>query len=226
MQFNRTGESESCPTRVLAEEHSIPVSRHTFLTGVAGLAVLAAARRRATSAAPTVITIDLSRETGRTVHPFLYGYATGALLDNDFRLAANKTVEASGRTLSSPLIRLDTSASSLVQKIFARGVSRPDWTLISRWARHRGDFLRAGGRLVFGIGPAGGDTSITPATWAKYARSIAAHFREIGQEITFWEVGNECDPMGAALYSRYFNAMADALHSVSPAFLVGGPVAS
>jgi hypothetical protein len=242
MQFNRAGGSEGGLTRALVDECSIPVNRHTFLKGVAGVAALAATRKWAAGApvsglanagqasmqttAPAVITIDLSRETGRTVHPFLYGYATGALLDNDFRLAVDKSVEASGKALASPLLRIDTSVSSLVQKIFTKGTSRPDWSLISRWVQHRGDFVRPGGRLVFGIGPAGGDTTISPATWAKYARSIATHFREIGQEITFWEIGNECDPMGAVAYSRYFNAIADALHSVSPAFLVGGPVAS
>ena len=92
--------------------------------------------------------------------------------------------------------------------------------------QHRGDFLANGARLVFGIGPRAGDTSLSPATWAQYAKATALHFREIGQEITYWEAGNECDPMGAVVYSRYFNAIADALHSVSPAFLVGGPVAS
>lgn len=52
------------------------------------------------------------------------------------------------------------------------------------------------------------------------------HFRKIGQEITYWEVGNECDPMGAKVYSEYFNAIADSLHSVNPGYVVGGPVAS
>ncbi len=52
------------------------------------------------------------------------------------------------------------------------------------------------------------------------------HFREIGQEITHWEVGNECDLMGAELYSKYFNAISDALHSVDPAYIVGGPVST
>ncbi len=32
--------------------------------------------------------------------------------------------------------------------------------------------------------------------------------------------------MGAVLYSQYFNAISDALHSVNPAYLVGGPVSS
>jgi hypothetical protein len=209
---------------------SVSVSRHTFLLGVAGLAAAGATRRlgasgRLASSRPSV-TVDLARTTGKTVSPCLYGYATGALMDDDFGLAANGAVEKSAKTLAPALLRLNTPVSAIIQTVFARGVSHPDWTPFSRWAKDRADFLGRGGRLVFGIGPAGGDTSIPPATWAKYAGATAAHFRSIGQEITYWEVGNECDPMGAATYAQYFNAMADALHAVNPAYLVGGPVAS
>ena len=220
-----------------------PVSRHSFLMGMAGLAVTtgsgnlraaASSAREAAAARPAspddsrpgVVTVDLSQATGKTVQPWLYGYASGALLDNNFRLAADASAEMSAETLSPALIRLNTPVQTIVQSVFAKGVSAPDWTPFSPWQRHRGDFLGKGGRLIFGIGPAGDDTSIPPATWAEYAKATALHFREIGQEITYWEAGNECDRMGAALYSRYFNAIADALHSVNPAYLVGGPVAS
>lgn len=208
-----------------------PISRNTFLKGAVGMAALAGTRMWPTAhlsqdARSSAVTIDVAATTGKTLHPFLYGYATGALLDNDVSLAADKVVESTAETLAAPLIRLDTAGGTLIQRTFARGVAHPDWTHISRWVRHRGDFLRSGGRLIFGLGPSGDDTSITPATWARYARSIASHFREIGQEITFWEVGNECDPMGAAAYCEYFNAVADAVHSVDATSLVGGPVAS
>jgi hypothetical protein len=208
-----------------------PISRNTFLRGAVGMVALAGTRmwpsaRSAQGAKTSAITVDLAAKTGKTLHPFLYGYATGALLDNDVNLAADKVVESTAETLAPPLIRLDTAGGTLIQRTFANGVADPDWTHISRWVQHRGDFLRTGGRLIFGIGPSGDDTSISPATWGKYARSIALHFREVGQEITFWEVGNECDPMGAPAYSAYFNAVADAVHSVNRASLVGGPVAS
>lgn len=123
-------------------------------------------------------------------------------------------------------LRFNTPASGILQDVFVSGVHQPDWRPFLRWAQNRADFLEEHGRLIFGIGPAGGDTRIEPATWAEYARATALHFRRVGQEITYWEVGNECDPMGARVYSRYFNAIADALHSVNPAYLVGGPVAS
>jgi hypothetical protein len=172
------------------------------------------------------VTVDLSSATGKTIQPDLYGYATGALLDNDFQLAANKVVESSAETLSPALIRFNTPVQTIIQSVFAAGASQPDWAPFSRWVQHHGDFLSDPGRLIFGIGPAGNDTSIPPVTWAKYAGATARHFREIGQEITYWEVGNECDPMGAVGYSHYFNAIADALHAVNPGYLVGGPVAS
>jgi hypothetical protein len=222
---------------------AVPVSRQTFLKGVAGLAVAtgspgpqaggppargAAAARSAGIGGDQheVVMADLSRTTGKTVQPWLYGFASGALLDSNFRLMADRAAERSAATLSPALMRLNTPVQEIMQSVFAKGVAAPDWAPFSSWLKHRGDFLRKGGRLIFGIGPAGDDTSIPPATWAEYARATALHFREIGQEITCWEVGNECDPMGAALYSGYFNAIADALHSVHPACLVGGPVAS
>jgi hypothetical protein len=223
-------------------QSAVPVSRHTLLKGMAGVA--AAARSRSLRAGGSsarganqarsaglddgqrAVMVDLSRATGKSVQPCLYGYATGALLENNFRLAADGAAERSAETLSPALMRLNTPVQTIIQSVFAKGVSTPNWTPFSHWLRHRSAFLRNGGRLIFGIGPAGHDTSIPPATWAEYARATALHFREIGKEITYWEVGNECDPMGAASYSRYFNAIADALHSVNPAYLVGGPVAS
>jgi Glycosyl hydrolases family 39 len=219
--------------------HSVPVSRQTFLKGMAGMAVAAGTRNLWTGRSPAHrrpahphsdqsanVTVDLSSATGKTIQPDLYGYATGALLDNDFQLAANKVVESSAETLSPALIRFNTPVQTIIQSVFAAGASQPDWAPFSHWVQHHGDFLSDPGRLIFGIGPAGDDTSIPPATWAKYAGATARHFREIGQEITCWEVGNECDPMGATGYSHYFNAIADALHAVNPGYLVGGPVAS
>jgi hypothetical protein len=170
--------------------------------------------------------VDLSDATGKTIQQYLYGYASGALLDNDFRLAASRVAEKSAGTLAPGLLRFNTPVQNIIQSVFAKGVSQPDWAPFSSWAQHHAGFLKKPGRLIFGIGPAAGDTSISPATWAEYATATALHFRDTGQEISYWEVGNECDSMGAAVYSQYFNAIADALHSVSPAYLVGGPVAS
>jgi hypothetical protein len=224
-------------------QRSVLVSRQTFLKGLAGVAAVAGIRSLRTMGSPALeaystrsaspdssqrasVTVNLSRATGRTVQPYLYGYATGALLNDDFQLAANGVIESSAKTLAPSLLRLETSAGNIIQTVFAKGIDRPDWTPFSRWVQHRGNFLKAGSRLIFGIGPGGGDTSLPPATWAEYARATALHFRGIGQEITYWEAGNECDPMGAVVYSQYFNAIADALHSVNRAYLVGGPVAS
>ncbi len=224
-------------------QHSVPVSRQTFLKGVAGVAAAAGIRglltmgssaRKANPALSAYrdagalggVTVDLWRATGRTIQPHLYGYATGDLCDKDFLLATNEVVESSAETLAPSLIRFNTSESTIIQTVFANGVHQPDWSPFSRWEQHHADFLGNGGTLVFGIGPNDGHTSLPPSTWAQYARATALHFLEIGQKITYWEAGNECDPMGAEVYSQYFNAIADALHSVDDAYLVGGPVAS
>jgi hypothetical protein len=221
---------------------AVPVSRQTFIRGVTGGAAAAissglwAGQSPAAGASPersvgsrgrrASVAVDLTHVTGKVVEPYLYGYATGGLLYNDFQLAANGFAERSAEKLSPALIRFNTSVTTLIQSVFAHGVSRPDWAPFANWVQHSADFLRKGGRLVFGIGPSGDDTSIPPATWAEYAKATAQHFREIGQEITYWEAGSQCDPMGAVKYSTYFNAIADALHSVNRTYLVGGPVAS
>lgn len=219
-----------------------PLSRKTFLRGLAGAAaagilgpLTACAPARETmpgrpagldGVVQARVTADLWHPTGKTIQPHLYGYATGNLLNYDCALAANGVAEHSAQTLAPTLIRFNTSQSDIMQSVFANGVAHPDWSIFSRWQQHHADFLKLGGRLVFGIGPNHADTSLPPATWAAYAAATARHFRAIGQEVDYWEVGNECDGMGVAAYSRYFNAVADALHSVSPGCVVGGPVAS
>jgi hypothetical protein len=208
---------------------AVPLSRQTFLKGMAGVAVAAGLRRRPATGSPPLaarVDVDLRNPTGKTVQPYLYGYATGNLLNNDFLLAADGIVESSAKTLAPSLIRFNTSETTIIQKIFANGVSQPNWTHLAHWVRYHTDFLGKDRRLVFGIGPSDADASLPPATWAEYAAATARYFRQIGQEITYWEVGNECDPMGARVYSQYFNAVAAALHSVNPGYLVGGPVAS
>lgn len=166
-----------------AERHSVPVTRQTFLKGIAGVAAMAGTGGlRSFGLSPYVqppgVAVDLSHATGKTVHPQVYGYATGALLDHGSLLAADKAVESSAETLAPSLIRFNTPAAAIMQRVFAKGVARPDWTPFSRWSRHRAALLGKGGRLIFGIGPAGGDTTLSPAVWAAYARATALHFRK------------------------------------------------
>lgn len=203
-------------------------SRRTVLKAAAGLTAAGMTWGRAgvAHAGRPDIQVDLSATTGKTLHKEIYGYASGALLDNDFSLAADPVVQRSAGQLSIPLLRFNTPVQTLIQRVFATGVDNPDWAPFDNWAKNRRYFLRGDGRLVFGIGPGAGDTSIPPATWAAYAAATAKHFRAINQEIMYWEVGNECNGMGAELYATYFNAIADALHEVNRDYLVGGPVAS
>jgi hypothetical protein len=209
---------------------STQVSRQAFLKGLAGVAAVAATGHLWTghsrTAQAATVTVNLSQLTGKTVDPHLYGYATGALLSDDCALAANEAVEKSAEILAPALIRFNAPASRLLQQVFPPDGGQANWGPFQKWLKNKTDFLGKNGRLVFGIGPAGDDTSITPTKWAEHAKATALHFRGLGQEITYWEVGNECDPMGALQYSKYFNAVADALHSVSSSYLVGGPVGS
>jgi hypothetical protein len=213
---------------------SIPLSRQAFLKGVAGMAAVAATGPLWTKGSDqgASVTVNLSKLTGRALQQTLYGYATGALLNDSqpasyFNLAGTAAVQKSAEILAPPLIRFNTPASDIIQTVFADGVDQPRWASFENWFKNRADFLGRSGRLVFGIGPSSFDTKTTPAQWAQYARATALHFRAVGQETTYWEVGNECDQiMDALQYSKYFNAIADALHSVNSSYLVGGPVSS
>jgi hypothetical protein len=224
---------------------SVPVSRKTFLMGMAGVAVagtrgLRASRSPIRGAIPASsahprssqlpsVTVNLSDLTGITIPSYIYGYATGALLDNKCQLAANSAVKKSAGALAPSLVRFNTPASNIIQTVFVNGVSQPNWAAFAKWVKNRASFLGDSSQLVFGIGPAP-DPGVQPLpadTWAQYAKATAQHFRNIGQEITYWEVGNECDQsMDVATYSQYFNAIAGALHSVNDTYLVGGPVSS
>lgn len=209
--------------------------RNLILRGAAGLLAAGPSWKLAPAQNSSVpnATVDLSAPTGRLLGKQLYGYSTGALFNFDFALAADANVQASAEFLDAPLLRFNTPSSGvndsyqdLFQVAFANGVENPDWSPLRNWVNNRQAFLGSDGTLVFGIGPAGGDTSLSPSVWASYATATARYFRSIGQEVMYWEVGNECDGMGAHTYSTYFNAIADALHAVNRKYLVGGPVAS
>lgn len=209
--------------------------RSLIVRGAAGLLAAGQAWKlvRAQNSSIPNATVDLSAPTGKVLGKRLYGYSTGALFLNDFALAADPTVQTSAEFLNAPLLRFNTPSSgiddsyqALFQVVFANGVENPDWSPLRNWVNNRQAFLGSDGILVFGIGPAGGDTSLSPSVWASYATATARYFRSIGQEVMYWEVGNECDGMGAHTYSTYFNAIADALHAVNRKYLVGGPVGS
>jgi hypothetical protein len=117
------------------------------------------------------VTVDLGHPTGKWVQPHIYGYATGDLNNNDWLLAANGVVESSAEILAPPLIRFNTSESSIIQSVFTNGVGQPDWTHLARWEQYHSDFLGSNGRLVFGLGPNDADTSLPPAIWSPTGRS-------------------------------------------------------
>ena len=209
--------------------------RSLIIRGAAGLLAAGQSLRLARAQGSSVpnATVDLSAPTGKVLGKRLYGYATGALFNFDFDLAADPAVQSSAEFLDAPLLRFNTPSSGvndsyqpLFPLVFANGVENPDWSPLRNWVNNRQAFLGSDGLLVFGIGPAGGDTSLSPSVWASYATATARYFRSIGQEVMYWEVGNECDGMGAHTYSTYFNAIADALHAVNCKYVVGGPVGS
>lgn len=182
------------------------------------------------------VSVNLSTPTGKTVPNTLFGFCGGGLCygnnrNNDFDVVFDPNFQASAAKLQPALIRLNCQQTApMLQHIFANGVNNPDWTWLDNWVHnHSGFFNDSTSRLVFGIGPAFSDTSISPNTWASWAIAVANHLKAAGQECFWWEIGNEPDGLGgigASTYASYFNAIADGLHSVNANYKCGGPVLS
>lgn len=182
------------------------------------------------------VTVNLTAPTGKTVPNTLFGFCGGGLVygnnrNNDFDVVFDAKFQASAGQIKPQLIRLNTQQTQpMLQHIFANGVNNPDWGWLDNWIKnHAGFFNDKTGRLVFGIGPSFSDTSISPSTWASWAVAVANHLKAAGQECFWWEIGNEPDGtggIGGPTYATYFNAIADALHSVNPNYKCGGPVLS
>jgi hypothetical protein len=177
------------------------------------------------------LTVDLGAPTGKTLSPYLYGFSVGGLAfgfshNNDFDSIFNAAVQVSAAAIQPQLVRMNTQQTlPMLQHIFANGASTPDWTYLDNWINnHSAFFDDATGRVIFGIGPCSSDMSIAPSTIAAWVAPLAQHFKDKGQEVFWWEIGNEDQGMGASAYLNYFNPISDALHAFNSAYKVGGPV--
>lgn len=182
------------------------------------------------------VTVNLTSPTGKAVPNTLFGFCGGGLCygnshSNNFDVVFDQKFQASAAKLKPALIRFNTQQTEpMFNHIFRNGTGNPDWEWLDNWVyNHAGFFNDKTNRVVFGIGPAFSNISIPPSVWAERASAVAKHLRDVGQECFWWELGNEPDGSGGMStsdYNNYFNAMADALHSVNPDYKCGGPVTS
>lgn len=162
------------------------------------------------------VTIALG-SPGAALSPYLWGFSTGALADNGWAALADARVRTSIGKLKPTLIRVN--ANEQMPRAYATGTTTIMDNLINNLT-----LFDPALRIVMGIGPTNGDTSVSAAQWGAWGVTFANHMRAIGHEIMYYEVGNECD--GMALYDSYFNTIADALHGVNAAYKIGGTTAS
>lgn len=176
---------------------------------------------------------------GQPLPGTIWGMATSALLDTDnnassggFAIAAQTGFINAAAKLDLKLLRWNALASNSnigdwEQFIFGNNPSAPDFTYMNNWFNNSAKFFNKANRLICGMGPNSQDTNNDGTYWATAFTKMAQHFIAQGQEVFWWEYGNE--PNGQVDLTQYcnsFNQVAAALHAINPAYKLGGPVSA
>ena len=183
------------------------------------------------------INIDLTAMTHIIMTPEIFGFATAAMMNDGCRICTNQKFQQQFAKLDPTLLRCNSSAGHggatsenyWLCSIFPNSSpTNPQWKWIDALLDNLAKFM-PNGRLVLDIGYHE-DQNISPAALASMAQQLARHCIAKGVECFYWEVWNEAnEPPGnisVQKYNAWFNAVADALHLVNPAYKIGGPVSS
>lgn len=179
------------------------------------------------STAAGSLTVNLASQTGQTVYGTMYGIGTGALGDNGFARTGDVNIAAAFKQVAPTVFRVNINANVngafWQDAVFANGVASPQWQyfdpLFDNWSK----WAAPNTQILLGVGPV--NNAAAASLVASYATALANRAKVKGREIFLWEVGNE--PNGkndGAVYNGWFNAVADALHAINPAYKVFGPV--
>lgn len=179
---------------------------------------------------PAGITVDLNYPAN-AVPASLWGVATGALIDNGFAGGTDPAFQASAKSLNIQAMRFNVNSGAYEgiweDAIFAGSANNPNWSYLDKWFNIAPGIWNNANKLIVGVGPSRGSTRRSPSDWARIAVQLASHFKAMGMEVFYWEVGNEPDgAIDINTYTASFNAIARALHNFNPNYKVGGPVTS
>jgi hypothetical protein len=148
------------------------------------------------------VTIDFSKQTGRKLSKYLFGFSTGALGDNGWQAAADGRVKTSLAKLRPTLIRVNANMN------FPEAGG--DISNMQRWLDNYRDFCDPDVRMVMGV-------QNNPRACGDFARAM----KDAGFEIHDWEAGNEMsDDAGA--YASFFNEVYDTLKDVDQSYRISG----
>ena len=143
----------------------------------------------------------------QTVSPYVWGFATGQLGDNSCADAANAGFVASCDKLKPTLLRFNANLGL---------VSGGSAASVQNFINNYKSCFSPNLRIVMGIG-----MTDTAAEITNFARAMIS----AGMPIQYWELGNESDgTVTTPNYITQFNSVAATLHSVDPAYKLGGPV--
>lgn len=185
-----------------------------------------------TSSTPTTATGDINvnfaSKTGQHIYGTIYGFGSGALVDNKFARTGNSSIQPAIKKLTPRLFRLNCNANingtAWQDWVFRNGVASPDWTGFDPLFDNAAGWFAPNTEIMLGIG--NGSGTLSASTMAAYAKALANRAIAKGQPIKLWEVENERDGVSRTTYNGWFTAVADALHAIDPSYKVFGPVNS
>lgn len=175
--------------------------------------------------------VDFAALTGKTVVRELFGGSCAQMCDNNFASFSDPAIGAAIRKLNLPLLRLNcnSGAASAFKTIFANP-GAPNWAPIDGLVQNLHNMVDlTKTKIMMGFGGASDNNTLgwTVPQFAANAKALVIHLRTTpggdGKPIDprYWEMMNEPSIPDAA-YVSYFNAFADAIHSVDPTYVTSG----
>ena len=154
--------------------------------------------------------------------------------DAKFAICADPSYIKSAASIMPSLYRINSNSGVggptgyWSDDIFLGRLNDPDWTVIQPFVENGHKWIGSNCRLIIGIRL----DRLSVTEYATACRLMAQHFKStngrngLPLHVWGWEVGNENDSISINTYCQYFDAAADAFHSIDPTYRIIGPVSS
>jgi hypothetical protein len=180
----------------------------------------------------SLLSVDFANLTGKTAPATLWGIAAAAPNDYHFAMCNDNAFLAAAAQIMPAMYRINSNSGGngyWSDQVFANGVNNPDWSVIAPFINNGYKFISSTCRLTVGVRI----NALSVSDYAIACKQMANHFRNTpggnGKPLTVWgwEVGNEDNgTTDINTYCQYFNAAADAYHSIDPNYKIIGTVDS